>query len=71
MDEAEKLCDYIIVMNKGKILKEGTQDELLKSDNQKVIEFTLEGDSLGEKISNNNSPFKIEWDNKRKKELLL
>ena len=71
MDEAEKLCDYIIVINKGKILKEGTLDQLLKSDNQKVIEFTLEGDSLGEKISNNNSPFKIEWDNAKEKGIII
>jgi ABC-2 type transport system ATP-binding protein len=40
MEEAENLCDYIIIMDQGKILKEGTIDQLLKEDsNEKVIEF--------------------------------
>jgi len=29
MEEAEKLCDYIVIIDHGKILKEGTLDELL------------------------------------------
>lgn len=29
MDEAEKLCDYIVIMDKGVILREGTRDHLL------------------------------------------
>jgi ABC-2 type transport system ATP-binding protein len=29
MEEAEKLCDYIIIIDHGKILKEGTLDQLL------------------------------------------
>jgi ABC-2 type transport system ATP-binding protein len=29
MEEAEQLCDYIVIMDHGKILKEGTIDDLL------------------------------------------
>ena len=29
MEEAEQLCDYIVIMDQGKILKEGTPDALL------------------------------------------
>jgi ABC-2 type transport system ATP-binding protein len=29
MEEAEQLCDYIVIMDQGKILKEGTLDALL------------------------------------------
>jgi len=66
MEEAEWLCDYIIIIDKGKIIKEGTRGELL-TDNQKVIEFTLNGNQQMEKIFGNNSPFKIKWDNVKEK----
>jgi ABC-2 type transport system ATP-binding protein len=32
MEEAENLCDYIIILDNGVILKEGTLDELLKEE---------------------------------------
>jgi ABC-2 type transport system ATP-binding protein len=42
MEEAEQLCDYIIVMDHGRILKEGTLDNLLNSgENGNLIEFSL------------------------------
>lgn len=31
MEEAEQLCDYIVIMDQGKILREGSIDELLDS----------------------------------------
>jgi ABC-type multidrug transport system ATPase subunit len=31
MEEAENLCDYIVIMDNGKILKEGTLQQLLES----------------------------------------
>ena len=71
MEEAEQLCDYIIIIDKGKILKEGTREELLKADDQKIIEFTLEGDRQSEKIASNNSPFKIEWDKTKEKGIII
>ena len=43
MDEAEYLCDYIIIMDKGKILDEGTLPQLLsKSKHSEMIEFFYE-----------------------------
>ncbi len=43
MEEAEFLCDRIIIMDKGKVLAEGTLDQLLASHNcQEIIEFTLD-----------------------------
>lgn len=43
MEEAEQLCDYIIIVDHGKILMEGTLDELLQTtEAKKKVEFTLE-----------------------------
>ena len=43
MEEAEFLCDYIILIHQGQILQEGTlQQLLLKKDKDRTIEFTLE-----------------------------
>jgi ABC-2 type transport system ATP-binding protein len=33
MEEAQKLCDYVIIMDNGVILMEGTIDQLLKGYN--------------------------------------
>jgi len=53
MEEAENLCEYIIIMDNGIILKEGTLQQLLENDSsEKVVEFTTEG---GFVIENNNS----------------
>lgn len=47
MEEAESLCDYIVIMDKGVILKEGTLKELLENDtSDKVVEFTIENTHL-------------------------
>jgi ABC-2 type transport system ATP-binding protein len=43
MEEAENLCDYIVIMDNGVILKEGTLQQLLEDDtDEKVVEFTAE-----------------------------
>ena len=43
MEEAEKLCNYIIIMDNGVILKEGTLHQLLEDEtHEKIIEFTAE-----------------------------
>ena len=43
MEEAENLCDYIVIMDNGVILKEGTLKQLLEEEtNEKVVEFTAE-----------------------------
>ncbi len=40
MEEAEKLCDYIIILDKGEILREGTIDQLLVDSNSLDDLFT-------------------------------
>ncbi len=58
MEEAENLCDYIIIMDQGKILREGTISQLLDEDsNEKVIEFTSEHGSIPDHINTNGLPF--------------
>jgi ABC-2 type transport system ATP-binding protein len=37
MEEAEILCDYIIIMDKGLILKEGTREQLLEDGPPKLV----------------------------------
>jgi ABC-2 type transport system ATP-binding protein len=61
MEEAENLCDYIVIMDKGSILREGTIHDLLDEDgNEKIIEFTVENGSLPEEISPGALPFRIQ-----------
>ncbi len=71
MEEAEQLCDYIIIIDSGRILLEGTRDELLNSDNKKIIEFTPEAsdNDLNELISG-NSDFDIKWDEDTRKGII-
>jgi ABC-2 type transport system ATP-binding protein len=71
MEEAEQLCDYIIIIDKGIILKEGSREELLNMEDQKIIEFTLEGDYQKERLISNNSPVKIEWDRIKEKGIIV
>ena len=43
MEEAEKLCDYIIIMDHGQVLREGTLSQLLDDGSaEKTIEFSFE-----------------------------
>ena len=66
MEEAEQLCDYVIIMDKGNILKEGSVTQLLNNENSsKTIEFTLE-DTCDSIILNEKTP-EIYWDNKIQK----
>ena len=42
MEEAEQLCDYVIIIDQGEILKEGTLDQMLSNEQgEKFIEFSL------------------------------
>ena len=68
MEEAEQLCDYIIIIDKGQILKEGTLKQLLDEDHgEKTIEFTLEEAHQPLDILQTNSNFQIQWDPNNKK----
>ncbi|HAN18250.1 MAG: ABC transporter ATP-binding protein [Bacteroidetes bacterium GWC2_33_15] len=50
MEEAEYLCDRIIIMDKGKILAQGTLEELLSASNSKeIIEFST-NDIISEEL---------------------
>ncbi len=60
MEEAENLCDYIVIMDNGVILKEGTLQQLLEEDTlEKVVEFTAENILVNEEINSPDLPFII------------
>ena len=60
MEEAENLCDYIVIMDNGVILKEGTLVQLLEEEtDEKVVEFTAENPLSHEEISSADLPFVI------------
>ena len=60
MEEAERLCDHIIIMDKGQILKEGNLEELLNdAQSNKHVEFVLEKPLASEKLKNETG---IIWD---------
>ena len=60
MEEAEKLCDHIIIMDHGVILKEGSPTELLNdAEKLKLVEFTLENPVLDFMQLKNSSGFEI------------
>jgi len=42
LEEAENLCDYITIINKGRILKSDTKDNLLNLIGKKTVSFVLE-----------------------------
>ncbi len=63
MEEAEKLCDHIIILDHGKILKEGTIDQLLKEgEDKKIVEFTLKNQHVNTVVFNHDCSFSISWD---------
>jgi ABC-2 type transport system ATP-binding protein len=60
MEEAEILCDYIIIIDNGVILKEGTLDQLLEEDTaEKVVEFTAEKPLRHEELNSPDLPFVV------------
>jgi ABC-2 type transport system ATP-binding protein len=72
MEEAEQLCDYIIIIDKGQILKEGTLKQLLDEDHgEKTIEFTLEEAYQPLDIFQTISAFQIQWDPNNKKGIIV
>lgn len=63
MEEAEQLCDQIIIMDNGEILKQGTLTQLFEeSINEKIIDFTVEKHSVQPEFLNSDSKFVIQWD---------
>ncbi len=68
MEEAERLCDTIVIIDKGKILREGTLAELVDEDHgEKMIEFTLENGPPAMDLVQKDTPFEIRWDTANEK----
>jgi ABC-2 type transport system ATP-binding protein len=68
MEEAENLCDYIVIMDNGVILKEGTRHQLLEEETEeKVVEFTSETGILPDDIHSADLPFTIHTEGTRDK----
>jgi ABC-2 type transport system ATP-binding protein len=60
MEEAENLCDYIVIIDQGNILKEGTLSQLLEDDSSgKVVEFTSESRLDHKRLNSQGSAFRI------------
>lgn len=63
MEEAEQICDYIIIMDHGKILKEGSLDILLNSGNDgNIIEFSLKNKLARLNDIQTGASFHLKWD---------
>jgi ABC-2 type transport system ATP-binding protein len=72
MEEATYLCDRIVIMDKGKILAQGSLDELLNQNrSEEIIEFFPSGDPG--KLGLENMPWlkKYSFDNGRNKITLV
>jgi ABC-2 type transport system ATP-binding protein len=60
MEEAENLCDFIVIIDKGIILREGTLPQLLEEDiAEKVVEFTADSVINPEALNSAGSAFRI------------
>jgi ABC-2 type transport system ATP-binding protein len=65
MEEAEYLCDRIIIMDKGKILAQGTLDQLLEQKGcYEIIEFALNEPTEDLNFLDEEGFHKKEWDNR-------
>lgn len=60
MEEAEMLCDHIIIMDNGIILKEGPPEQLLEDESvEKTVEFTLDNMLIPGDLNSPQLPFRI------------
>ncbi|MBN2365606.1 MAG: ABC transporter ATP-binding protein [Calditrichaeota bacterium] len=63
MEEAEFLCDYIILIDHGRIIREGDLDKLLNGESHnKTVEFILQGNLQNIDFSQIDVPLDISWD---------
>jgi ABC-2 type transport system ATP-binding protein len=63
MEEAEQLCDHIIIMDNGNILREGTLEQLIgKNGIDKTIEFTFMENPEDFEIAGFDQDLNIKWD---------
>ncbi|MBC2716978.1 MAG: ABC transporter ATP-binding protein [Desulfobacteraceae bacterium] len=72
MEEAEQLCERIIIIDKGRILKQGTLEQLLEEDNgDKIIEFALDESNRSIDGVSVQAGFQIQWDANRDKGVIV
>ncbi len=72
MEEADYLCDRIVILDKGSILAEGTLDELLsKNDSSEIIEFSIDGDNSTVNLPEGHGKKQLHFDNKNEKWQIL
>ena len=65
MEEAEYLCDYIVIMDKGSVIVEGTLEELLAAHtHREVISFTVPDRRGAEAFSRVEGALGLVWDEK-------
>ncbi|AOP35735.1 ABC transporter ATP-binding protein [Leptospira tipperaryensis] len=63
MEEAETLCERIIIMDKGKILDQGTLPDLLgRTGGGEIIRFSVEDGSNPESLIPSAGMYKYHWD---------
>ena len=63
MEEAQRLCDYLIIMDKGKVLVEGTLAKLLAEHmHREIISFTLSEPRGGESFSGIAGAIDLVWE---------
>jgi ABC-2 type transport system ATP-binding protein len=68
MEEAEQLCNHIVIIDQGEILQEGTLEELLhENQEKKIVEFTLEDSQFSPDLLLNDPLFQVHWDPESKK----
>ncbi len=68
MEEAEQLCDRIIIMDNGKIISQGTLDELISNqDSSQLIEFTVNGNNHPPNLAGLAGIQEYTWDEKTAK----
>jgi ABC-2 type transport system ATP-binding protein len=73
MEEAERLCDFIIFIDNGKILKQGTREQLLETNEikSKTIAFTIQNPVSDIQKIWNESRFQLVWDKENSKGTVL
>jgi ABC-2 type transport system ATP-binding protein len=63
MEEAEQLCDQIVIIDNGKILKEGTLKQLLEDNKgENIVNFSLEEMNVSLDTLCGEKKFDIHWD---------
>ncbi|HEX3006336.1 MAG TPA: ABC transporter ATP-binding protein [Bacteroidales bacterium] len=66
MEEAEVLCDRIVIMDQGKILSQGTLDEIIQLNNfYEVVDFTLHKAPPANWNLEPNTQMCIEWNQEK------